>query len=48
MTGWKLKLTTDWMRAGSDFPGDYALLQQLRNTFGPRWLSELDMEESTS
>lgn len=35
---WKDKLNQDWQRARSDFPGDYAYLQQLRNAFGPSWL----------
>jgi hypothetical protein len=36
--GWKRQLQSDWLRAGSAWPGEWALLQQLRNQFGPSWL----------
>lgn len=37
---WKLTLSRDWMRAGSEWPGDrYSLLHQLRNSHGPAWLN---------
>ena len=36
---WKRELVGDWMRAGSDFPGDYHLQHQLRNQQGPSWLN---------
>ena len=37
---WKERLQTDWMVAGSRWPGNgrYYLLQQLRNALGPAWL----------
>ena len=37
--GWQDQLRTDWMNAGSRAPVEWAHLQQLRNTHGPRWLS---------
>lgn len=40
---WKDRLYTDWMRAGSDWPGPYNLLHQIRNNFGPSWLNALEL-----
>jgi len=40
---WKEKLNRDWQRAGSDWPGEYAYLQQLRNQFGPSWLHKVKL-----
>lgn len=39
---WKAQLNADWMRAGSKtFPTErWALLQQVRNAFGPAWLAK--------
>jgi hypothetical protein len=31
---WQTKLRRDWMRGGSEWPGEWAYLQQLRNTLG--------------
>lgn len=41
---WKNKLKVDWMRAGSEWDGDYALLQQVRNEQGPGWLTKVDLD----
>lgn len=41
---WKDQLLSDWMRAESWFPGEYAYLQQIRNLFGPIWLREFEFE----
>lgn len=38
---WRKDLLSDWLRAGSRFPGEYAYLQQIRNQHGPRWLADL-------
>jgi hypothetical protein len=36
---WKTKLHADWRQSGSrTFDGEWAPLQQLRNTLGPSWL----------
>lgn len=36
---WKTQLRRDWSRSGSQWNGEYAHLQQLRNQFGPSWLA---------
>lgn len=41
---WKSQLGVDWMRARSDWPGNYALLQQVRNALGPSWLYTFKLE----
>jgi hypothetical protein len=40
-TDWKERLAADWLNAGTgtSFKGDFAYLQQLRNGYGPSWLS---------
>lgn len=43
---WKAKLRRDWTRAGSEWPGEWALLQQLRNRFGPKWLARFELTSS--
>lgn len=45
---WKDKLTSDWMRAGTDWSGPYHLLHQIRNNFGPSWLSTLELPVTAS
>jgi hypothetical protein len=42
---WKRKLSTDWMRGGSRWPGPWAPLQQLRNELGPKWLANYELPE---
>jgi hypothetical protein len=42
---WKDQLNRDWMRAGSDWPGEYGYLQQVRNTFGPSWLLKFKLDK---
>lgn len=42
---WKNQLQTDWMRAGSRWPGEWAYLQQLRNQLGPSWLATFELDE---
>lgn len=37
---WKTRLRSDWRRGGSRWHGPYALLQQVRNQFGPAWLAD--------
>ena len=43
---WKAALREDWMDACQNIsdPNQQALLQQLRNTFGPRWLMLVDIK----
>lgn len=37
---WKRSLARDWQRSGTDLDvTDWALLQQMRNRFGLRWLA---------
>jgi hypothetical protein len=45
--GWKDRLVTDWMRAGSRFPGDYSILHCVRNApwGGPEWLDRFDFDD---
>jgi hypothetical protein len=43
--GWKDRLASDWMRAGSEWDGPYHLLHQLRNNCGPSWLREVTTNE---
>ena len=43
---WKDRLASDWMRAGSEWDGEWAHLQQLRNNFGPSWLREVNISPS--
>mgnify|MGYP004450879351 FL=1 len=43
--GWKDRLVTDWMRAGSRFRGEYHILHQIRNTHGPSWLDRFDFDD---
>jgi len=38
---WKTQLLLDWHRAGSQWPGEWAYLQQIRNQAGPKWLAGL-------
>lgn len=38
--GWKDKLRSDWMRAGTHAPVEWSHLQRLRNTHGPMWLAQ--------
>jgi len=40
---WKYRLTSDWVRAGSEWDGPYHLLHQLRNTLGPTWLARVSL-----
>ena len=42
---WRQRLSTDWMRAGSDWSGPYHLLHQIRNRLGPRWLVDVQVYE---
>lgn len=44
-TKWKDKLSTDWMRGGSNWHGPYNLLHQVRNRQGPSWLHALKLED---
>jgi len=40
---WKQTLYTDWMRAGSDWRGEYSYLHQIRNRLGPKWLAKVEV-----
>ena len=42
---WKASLRDEWMNAcqGISDPDQQRLLQQIRNTFGPRWLMLIDI-----
>jgi hypothetical protein len=43
---WKRKLLIDWQRSGTDKSHarpTYALLQQVRNRFGPAWLARFEV-----
>lgn len=44
---WKAQLRDEWMNAcqGISDLDQQALLQQLRNTFGPRWLRLIDINK---
>lgn len=42
---WKERLASDWMRSGSEWSGEWAHLQQLRNTLGPAWLAKFERGE---
>ena len=42
---WKDELRADWYRSGSRWPGEYYLLQQVRNNYGPEWLAKFKLEE---
>jgi len=46
---WKAALNAAWMRAAYDFAArendDAALLQQVRNSFGPSWLVNFQLKE---
>jgi len=42
---WKSMLREDWMRSGSNYPGEWAYLQQLRNRIGPTGLGNLNLTE---
>lgn len=44
---WKAQLHDEWMNAcqGISDPDQQALLQQIRNTFGPRWLRRIRITE---
>jgi hypothetical protein len=43
---WKAQLRAEWMDACQGIPDleQQALLQQVRNQFGPRWLMLIDIE----
>lgn len=45
---WKAALRNEWMDAcqGIDNLDQQALLQQLRNQFGPRWLMLIDINKA--
>ena len=46
--GWKKRLLLDWMRAGTavyELRDRYHLLQQVRNSFGPKWLARFDLND---
>jgi hypothetical protein len=43
---WKESLRQDWMQACANVDPEIAgYLQQIRNTFGPRWLNLLDINK---
>lgn len=45
---WKMRLSIDWMRAGTDkwhAKETYHLLHQVRNRLGPKWLASFKFED---
>lgn len=45
---WKDGLYLDWARCGSNWDGPYHLLQSLRHSHGPAWLSKFNVENKGS
>ena len=41
---WRCMLRRDWMRGGSNWRGEWAPLQQVRNRAGTQWLARFEME----